>query len=413
MNKRKYLKVLAGILLLSGLSVSPASSAGLPGNIPLTAEDEIMQQVAKHRPSAGYIPANLAHRLGTTHVDGKYHLTQEPFLVEGARKILEFGSSVCKVWFDAPAVKYSFCSDWSDLPQPYRLVDLAKHPYYDEIFKLPFSTIILEIVHLNGAHYFDFPDNDLSGYTDQFEELAEYLYTRFSERNITFILQNWEGDWLFNANFSTTWNQQMMADLPRRTGYFTRWFTARQKGLEKARARHTNDACKILHAVEVNRVLSLLDGTPTLTEKVLPYIKPDLISWSCYDGMSNVVDLWHGIELIRHFMQHSGYLPEPTVMIGEIGLPEQGRTQDDVLDFWDRSLAVFFALDIPLILHWELYCNELAESAPPAPPTPNGYRASDVKGFWLYRPDGSLSYSGEYLSRLLAKATHNIAGGSH
>jgi hypothetical protein len=377
----------------------PASS------IPLTSGAEIMSQVAAHRPSAGgAIPANLRDRLGATHVDGKYHLTQEPFLVEGAKKILEFGSGVCKLWFEAPAEKYSFGSNWSALPRPYRLVDLAQHPYYDEVFNLPFSTIILEITHLNGIRGFDSPNNDFSEYTVQFEELANYLYTKFSERDVTFIFQNWEGDWLFNGNYSTTWDQQMMADLPRRIDYFTRWFTARQTGLERARANHAGSACKILHAVEVNRVLTLLDGTPTLTEKVLPNISPDLISWSCYDGLSSVVDLWHGIELIRHFMQHSGYLPEPTVMIGEIGYPEQGKKQSNIIDFWDRSLAVFFALDIPWILHWELYCNELTASAPATPPTPNGYRANDVRGFWLYRPDGSLAYAGQYLKDLLVRS---------
>ena len=425
MNRREYLKFLAGAALLSGISMActqenipppippkpPIEQPGEPSDgsdIPLTSSDIIMDQVKKHRPfTEGTIPADLADRLGVTHVDGKYHLTQEPFLVEGAKKILEFGSRVCKVWFEAPAEKYSFRSDWSALPRSYRLVDLAKHPYYDEIFNLPFTTIILEITHLNGVRGFDSPNNDFSEYTDQFEELANYLYSKFSGRPVTFIFQNWEGDWLFNGSYETSWNQQMMNDLSRRTDYFTRWFTAKQTGLEKARANHVGDACQILHAVEVNRVLTLLDGTPTLTEKVLPNIKPDLISWSCYDGIGNVVDLWHGIELIQHYMQHSGYLSKPTVMIGEIGYPEQGHTQNEIIDLWDRSLAVFFAFDIPWILHWELYCNELTATAPSTPPTANGYRANDVKGFWLYRPDGSLSYSGEFLQSLLTKVKDN------
>ena len=82
-------------------------------------------------------------------------------------------------------------------------------------------------------------------------------------------------------------------------------------------------------------------------------------------------------------MRHSGYLPTPTVMIGEIGFPERNRTKEEIIEFWDRSLAVFFALDIPLFVHWELYCNE------------------DLKGFWLYLPEGSLSHSGKYLKGLL------------
>jgi hypothetical protein len=289
------------------------------------------------------------------------------------------------------------------------LVDLAKHPWYEEVFQLPFSTIILEITHFSNIRPFNAANNDFHEYEEQFEELTEYLYQRFSERPVTFLFQNWEGDWLFNGSYATTWSQQMLDDLPRRIDYFTRWFSARQRGVEKARKRFTDNQsplCRILHAVEVNRVLTLLQGTPTLTELVLPNITPDLISWSCYDGMNSAVDTWHGIELIRHFMKHSDFLPEPMVMIGEVGFPERGRTKEEIIDFWDRTMAVFFAQDIPLILHWELYCNELTEEAKARALPPDGvYSADDMRGFWLYRPDGSLSHAGQYLSDLLLCCT--------
>ena len=401
---------MAASMLLSG--TSGALSRSFAGNlrednIPLTPQDEILERVKKHRPSlGGAIPPDLKHRFGATHAAGKYHLTNEPFLIEGAKKLLEFGSNVCKIWFDFDTKCYPFCSDWSALPRNCRLVDLAKHPYYEEVFNLPFSTIVLEITHFNNIRPFNSPNNDFSEYEEQFEELTDYLYHRFSERPVTFIFQNWEGDWLFNGSYETVWNQEMLDDLPRRINAFTQWFSARQKGVEKARKRFIGDkspACRILHAVEVNRVLTLLQGTPTLTEFVLPNISPDLISWSSYDGMNSAVDTWHGIELIRHFMKHSGFLPEPTVMIGEIGFPERDRTKEEIVDFWDRSLGVFFAWDIPLILHWELYCNELTEEAKTKPVPENGvYSAEDMRGFWLYLPDGSLSHSGQFLRNVLA-----------
>jgi len=103
-------------------------------------------------------------------------------------------------------------------------------------------------------------------------------------------------------------------------------------------------------------------------------------------------------------MRHSGFLPEPTVMIGELGFPERehGRTKDDITDFWDRSLAVFFAQNIPLIIHWELYCNEITDEAKTKPVPEKGvYAAEDLRGFWLYRPDGSLSHAGQFFRELL------------
>ena len=409
MNRRESIKCIAGSILLAGCSKASGKrdvESSERRNIPLTSNDLIIEQVKKHRPSmGGVIPVDLAHRFGASHVDGKYHLTQEPFLIEGAKKILEFGSRVGKFWFELHPNKYPFFSDWSALTPQCRLVDLAKHPYYDEVFNLPFTTIILEITHIDNIRPFSSPDNDFSEYEEQFEELTAYLYNRFSERNITFILQNWEGDWLFNGNYETVWNQKMLDDLPRRIDYFTRWFSARQRGVEKARKRFVDNpsvACKVIHAVEVNRVMTLLQGTPTLTECVLPNIAPDIISWSCYDGLGSEIDTWHGIELIRHFMKHSGFLSKPTVMIGEIGYPEQDRTKNAIIDFWDRSMAVFFALDIPWILHWELYCNEIADHAKNKTAPKDGvYAAEDLRGFWLYKPDGSLSHSGQFLRELL------------
>ena len=394
--------------------------------LPLTPDDIIMEQVKKHRPSmSGLIPADIEHRLEASHFAGKYHLTQEPFLIEGAKKILEWGSRVCKVWFDFNPIwntrylHYPFCSDWSALSPQSRLADIAKHPYYDAMFSLPFSTIILEITRFSNIRPFYSPNNNFSEYEEQFEELTEYLYSRFSGHPITFVLQNWEGDWLFRGvfetgNFEQAWNQQMMDDLPRRIDYFTRWFAARQKGVEKARKRLIGDQsikCKVIHAVEVNQVMALLQGVPTLTELVLPNIAPDIVSWSSWDGMSSPMNLWHGIEIIRHFMKHSGFLSKPTVMVGEIGYPERGRTQEEIIDFWDRSLAVCFALDIPYVVHWEVYCNEPTKLAgqslhlaDEALPQDGIYSAEDLMGFWLYRPDGSLSYSGQFLRNLLHKS---------
>jgi len=415
-NMKKYISFLSVLVLFGMLTVnsfaqfSAKQEQSSQTSIPLTSGDEIMKKIELYRPSKGAIPANLKNRIGATHVAGEYCLTSEPFLLEGAKKILEFGSNVCKVWFEIPAEKYSWNSDWSGLPSNYTLVDLAKHPYYDALFNLPFTTFILEITSPNGLPDVNAPgNNDFSGYTKQFEDLANYLYSKFSGRAVTFIFENWEGDWLFrNDNYGATpWTSAMMADLPRRVDAYTRWFTAKQTGVENARANFDAcDPCKILHAVEVNRVLTLLDGsgTPTLTDRVLPNIKPDLISWSCYDGLNNPVDLWHGIELIQYYMKTSGYLPKPTVMIGEIGLPEQGRTQDEIINFWDWTMSVFFALNIPLIVHWEIYCNELTASAPAKPPTANGYPANYLKGFWLYRPDGSLSYAAQYLQGLFSKS---------
>lgn len=317
----------------------------------------------------------------------------------------DFGAGAVKLWFQNPRHDYPFHSDWSTLPQHPRLIDMAKHPYFLEAFEFPFSTFALEITHLLGVRDFYEKENDFHEYEEQFEELTAWLYEKYAERDVTFILQNWEGDWLFRSSYAAEWSDEMLASLPDKTDRFMRWFAARQRGLEKARntaLAKGSSRCRVMHAVEVNRVLDLRIGQPTLAEHVLPHVPVDLISWSSYDGMGSEVDLWHGVEIIKHQMRSSGFLPEPTVMIGEIGYPENEQSEQWLREFWDRTLGTFFALDVPLILHWELYCNELTELAKQAPKPDSGcYQADECRGFWLYRPDGSLSHVGNIFQKLL------------
>jgi len=67
-------------------------------------------------------------------------------------------------------------------------------------------------------------------------------------------------------------------------------------------------------------------------------------------------------------------------------------------------MGVFLAQDIPWIVHWQLYCNEITEKAKQKPVPQNGmYSRDDLHGFWLIRPDGSLGHAAEYFKKLLAR----------
>jgi hypothetical protein len=131
----------------------------------------------------------------------------------------------------------------------------------------------------------------------------------------------------------------------------------------------------------------------------------DLISWSSYDGMSSPVKGWQGLELIRHYARPSPVFGKPVVYIGEVGKPEQGQTEEQIVSWWDQAMGVFFAQQVPWILHWELYCNEIVNKGAPKQ---NVYRAEDLRGFWLIRPDGSLSFSAKYLKALLDHAGETL-----
>ena len=78
--------------------------------------------------------------IGVTHVDGKYCLTDEDFLNEGADKILALGSRVIKVWFHNPERSYPFNSKWPEMDS---LVEVAKSPYFRELFDKPMKTYVM------------------------------------------------------------------------------------------------------------------------------------------------------------------------------------------------------------------------------------------------------------------------------
>jgi len=400
---KKLLATGLGCTLFAGLP-KQTWSATTPDYLSQT--DAIEASVQKAQPLlGGSLPPDFRNRLGATHYAGKYCLTEKPFLLEGCQALHDFGLGTCKLWFENSLPGYGFHSDWSTLDPKGRLIDIARHPYFREAFEFPFSTFVLEITELRGPNknLFD-PNNSFEEEENQFEELTAYLYETYADRNVTFLLQQWEGDWLFRQSYAEGWTLEPQ-EAKDRAEIFRKWFAARQNGVLKARQRvGQGKKCRVLFAVEVNRVLDLHRGIPTLTSHVLLNMEVDLVSWSAYDGMGSVVDLWRGIETIRHYMKPTAFFGKPIVYIGEIGNPENERKDINLTKWWDERMGVFLAQDIPWIVHWELYCNEITEEAKQKPVPTNGiYTADDIRGFWLIRPDGSLGHAAEYFKKLLER----------
>ena len=374
----------------------------------LTPATEIEERVRSARPLlGGTIPRDLANRLGATHYDGHYYLTKKPFIVEGAEQIHKLGMGVAKFWLREDQLPgYGYNSDWG-IPLDGRLVTLLQHRYYREAFALPFHTIILEVFPLTGNKQTALdPANDYANEEEQFHEAAAHLLQTYAQRDITFILQNWEGDWMLRHNERSGWDKTPADVVKVRSETFVRFLAARQRGVERARKEAGVTKCKVYHAAEVNRVWDGTKGQGTVTTHVLPHVAVDLVSWSCYDGAESAVGLWQGIELIRQHMRPSPVFGSNAVFIGEVGRPENmGATEKDIIEWWDRAMGVFFALDIPWIVHWELYCNE------PKDGTKSDRRprvAEELRGFWLIKPDGSLSHAGKYLTSLLKNAGRRL-----
>lgn len=385
-------------------------------------DEQISKLIEKNRPLKGAkIPSDIKNRLGATHVAGKYYFTNEPYVIEGCRKLNEMGYGIVKLWFRKNPGGYPYNSEWN-LPKDVSLKELAKHPYYATCFELPFSTIALSV---DGAGV-KTTDETAAIEEKEIYELTKYLLEKYRERDVTFILHNWEGDWmmrggtgdyarwsrkpgqLFKAVDGDRYTVVVPADSTDRVNAMAKWFTARQQGVNRARAEVKNSKCKVYHAIEANKVMDSMEGIPGIVNSVLPKVETDMVSWSCYDGMDPAgLKLFKGIDYIRENMNPTAYMKgKRIVFLGEIGIPEQRyeglMERAPVIDRWDIFMGVCLAQNIPYLIQWELYCNEPKNEELRKL---NDVRKTDeMRGFWLIRPDGTKSWAAEYFEQLLNNA---------
>jgi len=393
MNRRSFIKTL-------GCSAAVPSVALAAGESP--ADAAIRSRIDAHRPSRlARLPADFNARVGATHVAGKYCFTRKPFLIEGGERLIELGTRLGKFWFmpHGGARDYPFNSAW---PKSNNFVELAQTEYWEQLFALPFSTFLLEAHSTLGDSFReDKPQGFYDAMAQEFADVTAHFYKKYRDRDVTFVLQHWEGDWMLRGA-GQKWNPPP-ADWEQRCVRMQKWLAARQAGVTRGRNENSAGAkCWVVHAAEVNRVVDAWKGLPTMTTKVLPGVTLDMVSYSYYDSMSSPVTLWKAIEEIRRNARTAGPFGEHAVYLGEVGIPENEQ-KDRIRDRWDEFLGVALAMNVPYVAHWEVFFNELNPKLSP-PPTPPVRSNQDVRGFFLVRPDGTLSESGRYLSELWKKA---------
>jgi hypothetical protein len=378
----------------------------------LISDLEILKIIDRYRPLRGAtIPADIKHRLGATHVGGKYFLSDEPYLIEGAKKLHELGFGVCKLWFYKQPSGYQYHSDWN-LPVNVTLKQLAEHPYYQKAFDVPFSTFMLSTSADQINSMLKEDPEGLKKEEAEYYELTKYLLKRYKDREVNFILKNWEGDWILRGGVGqdAQWGRVAPpADLDLRLNRMKACFNARQTGVNRARKEVGGSKCKVYHAIEVNKVIDAMYGIPTVTTHILPYVAVDMVSWSAYDATDfdkTGLDLYKGIDFVRKQMKPAPNTGEKVVFIGEIGIPEMA-TKNLPEEFklrWDTYTAVCLAQKIPYMVQWELYCNETARDVQPINQPAFTRNKADLNGFWLLKPDGTKGYAMQYFDWLLKNA---------
>jgi hypothetical protein len=372
--------------------------------------------------------------VGVTHVAGRYHLTDKDFLNEGADQILALGSRVIKVWFWAGQngrvpESYPYNSQW---PKVQSLVEGARTPYFQELFRKPFTAYILVVASLGRDEAYwrkGITQEQKKDEQRQFYELAKHLLTEYKGTGKTFVLQHWEGDWLVRGNYK---GEEEPA--PAALANMVEWLNARQAGVNQARREMEqqvvsrarvagvppairgqdaleSDAAKmaatrqqgvhVYHATEVNRVVqSMRTGFPNLVNKVLPQTHLDLVSYSAWDAATeHYADpkvLREALDFIAANAPDSPDFGNHNVYVGEFGMPENVYSLEKVQTAIPNAVRTALDWGCPYIVYWQLYCNELKDASA-KPPVKNN---DAVRGFWLIRPDGTKAWTWDYFHGL-------------
>lgn len=344
-------------------------------------------------------PANV---FGVAHVDGKYFLTKEDFLDEGAGQILATGTKVIKLYLTPR--RYPWNSAWPK--NLHSLVDVARTPYFKSVFAMPFNTYMLTAFSLGREdHYWTdgISDEQAADETRQFYDLTRHLLATYKGTGKTFILQNWEGDWAirhgspkpYDAGYTPT---------PTAVKGMIRWFNARQAGIVKGRLEVPDTDVHVYGAVEVNRVEDSMAGKPGVANAVLPHTSVDLASYSCYNFLDTTERLGQAVDYIAAHLPPTAIFGRNahSVYLGEYGYPENGREGLEGLNRrMDNAAAVVNAKGLPWAAFWEVYCNEPLPGAP-QPPLNGRQNDQNLRGYWMVKPDGTPGLAWNRFRRLFA-----------
>jgi hypothetical protein len=339
-------------------------------------------------------PSDVRDVVGVSHVAGKYNFTRKDFLNEGADALLELGTRVIKVWFTPrPQNDYPFNSTWTP---PDSLVNLARTPYFRALFARKFTTFILETFAPGRPdHPFlkGLSPKDAAAEEADFYALSRHFMTEYAGTGKTFVLQNWEGDWIL------TDPKTLREPDPLTVEGMVAWLNARQAGVERARKEVRAEGVRVLHAAEANLVTRSMNGHVTVANSVFPKTRCDLYSYSCWDlPRDDPKKLVEALDYLASKAPDSPFFGDKNIYLGEFGAPENvvggPEKQRDAVR---GSVEAALRWGARYVVYWQLYCNEPVGKPEGRPGNP------DCRGFWLLRPDGSRAPVWDYFKDLLSR----------
>ena len=299
--------------------------------------------------------------LGTHGIGGKYQFNEESLLVEQVKHIRSMGSNILKI------------SLGKNSPNSYELGKIkAKSnlklflgsPEYKKVFDMDFKYVFAWVHTLTDVKWKQkFDKKDAEKIYDEMYEFASFLLQTYDNSGKTFLIGNWEGDWLLHGGFDRTRTPKKA-----HIDNMAKWFNVRQKAIDDAKANVKHSNVELYHYIEANLVLKGMQGQPCIAKDVLPQVNVDFVSYSSYEAIKNKTyqekkkTLEEIFTFIEDRMKPKKGLPfERRVFLGEYGYhanSNKPKTFDKQFRETVEIMRIALETNIPFALHWQMYNNE-------------------------------------------------------
>lgn len=318
--------------------------------------------------------------LGFNHINIGYTFLERDALTEGGVMAKELGSRVIKVYLEnAYRTRYKPNTNWG-VYQPKSCMELAQHPFYQELFSMDFDTFVMGCYVFNNAWgnpavYWEktFPEAARQLEYKEMYELTYYLCKTYEGTGKTFIIQNWEGDWSCAAA-GTNRKEPAQAVFDR----MIQWTNTRQDAVMAARRDAGCEDVYVYHAIEVNLVQQAIEGKGTVTNNVIPYTYCDFYSYSAYDTIYDLNQYSKALDYLSNAVANNRTGGKSGVFVGELGSPENvaGYGYDFIMKNIPAAAQIAREKGYAHCLFWSLYEEEFQKND------------KDFRGYWLIKGSG-------------------------
>lgn len=363
----------------------------------------------------------VADILGVTHAGGKYALTSDYYLKEGADKVEALGSEMIKLWFTPKAADaYPYNSNWSQFGTLTSLTQLIQTSYFQNVItRSQFKTIFLVTTeyawngnpnNTSGSKWKDgLTQGEYDTLVNEFKELTIYLRTNPTLAGKTFVLQNWEGDNALNFDVDSraTYQDSCIAGM-------VQWLNARQDGITQGRNETVGSNVMVAGAAEFNHipVAGNVFNYKTGIDYVVPNLHMDLYSYSNWS--SGEGNEWKIPLLLNHIKSKapvSGTYGRNNIFMGEFGDREMKSNTAYIHAHTDssdneqraslgRQIEQSIKWGIKWMVYWQMYCNGVR----PGEIISGNATEDQLQGVWLIRPDGSYTTTHTYFDDILTES---------